>query len=58
MDRLVDTYLDYRARDTGSGMPSSVDDTMMNEGPPLLSIANIELIDIFSESWHIFLRVS
>lgn len=49
MERLVDAYLDYRSRDSGSGMPSSTHENAPNESPSSLSVANIELVDMFSK---------
>ncbi|KAG1864585.1 hypothetical protein C8R48DRAFT_601837 [Suillus tomentosus] len=49
MEHLVHTYLDYRTRDCGNGMPSA-----SSENEPTchhvdnLSLQNIELINIFS----------
>jgi hypothetical protein len=47
LDTLVDAYLDYRARDKGNGMPSLPTGVMLN-GHDCLSLADIELVDIFS----------
>lgn len=55
LDVLVDTYLDYRARDEGNGMPSIPDTAIMSDGLNSLSLADIELVDIFGAS-HSFYK--
>lgn len=55
LDVLVDTYLDYCARDEGNGMPSIPDTAIMSDGLNSLSLADIELVDIFGAS-HSFYK--
>jgi len=55
MDHLVNSYLDYHSCDSGSGMPSPMNENALNEGPPLLSVVNIELVDMFSKFAMYFL---
>ncbi|KAG1770855.1 hypothetical protein EV702DRAFT_931170, partial [Suillus placidus] len=44
---LVDAYLDYRTRDKGNGMPSIPETVLTPDGHDCLSLADIELVDIF-----------
>jgi hypothetical protein len=54
LDVLVDTYLDYHARDEGNGMLSIPDTAIMSDGRNSLSLADIELVDIFGASHSFF----
>ncbi|KAG1744784.1 hypothetical protein EDB19DRAFT_1826928 [Suillus lakei] len=47
IDRLVNEYLDYRDCDGGDGMPSIPEDDIIADGSHCLSLADIELVDIF-----------
>ncbi|KAG0706446.1 hypothetical protein DFH29DRAFT_872226 [Suillus ampliporus] len=50
IDHLVNEYLDYRDRDRGDGMPripEILEDVIISDGSHCLSLADIELVDIF-----------
>lgn len=47
IDRLVNEYLDYHDRDRGDGMPSIPEIPEIIDGSHCLSLADIELVDIF-----------
>lgn len=47
IDRLVDSYLDYRLRDRGDGMPSIADAAPAVEGSDCPSLTGIDLVDLF-----------
>ncbi|KAG2126854.1 uncharacterized protein EDB93DRAFT_1096960 [Suillus bovinus] len=44
---LVDVYLDYCDCDQGDGMPSIPDSVIIPDGSHCLSLADIELVDLF-----------
>ncbi|KAG1743588.1 uncharacterized protein EDB91DRAFT_1010800, partial [Suillus paluster] len=48
LDRLVDVYIDYRDRNwQGDGVPSIPDGVINPDGSHCISLANIELVDLF-----------
>ena len=53
LPHLVDAYLDYRARDSGNGLPD-IDSQREHSG----SIENVELIDMFGKKSRLERSVS
>ncbi|KAG1841095.1 hypothetical protein F4604DRAFT_1530749, partial [Suillus subluteus] len=51
IDRLVDSYLDYRLCDCGDGMPSIADAAPAVEGSDCLLLTGIDLVDLFGRQW-------
>ncbi|KAF8141771.1 hypothetical protein EV363DRAFT_1132204, partial [Boletus edulis] len=55
MSALVAAYLDYRAHDTGDGLPSVDDnepvDVDSEDNPTRVSLSDIELVDLFTR-WN------